>query len=276
MINCGHDPVTFIDGVSYPRYEETQDFEQNAKEYAESQKQRQLERNVRDAKREAIAQDAAGNKEAFEQAALKVRKANADYKEYCTDKGLTPRNDRLQVLTSVEGTGYNRSISSKAVWAARKQESATETRARTILQHNEEDPIRDVLGSGTTSHPKEVQRIKQSWAEKGVSVSYRSGAMGYAPGLSPGSHGSVVMDEEASIGAWRHENRHVLDDEANGWPGFSFYDTPGKLIAFEHRGYAEEIAIARELGNKELEKAIRRLQKKRDEQIRNEYKREKP
>lgn len=275
-INCGHNPQTFVDGYNIPRYEETKDAEANAAEYRESQKQRYYEREVRQAKLEAIAQDAAGNKDAFNQAAAKVRQANANYKEFCKETGRTPRPDRLQVLTSTEGTGYNRSISSKAVWAARKQESATETRARTILQHNEEDPIRDVLGSGTTSHPKEVQRIKQSWAEKGVSVSYRSGAMGYAPGLSPGSHGSVVMDEEASIGAWRHENRHVLDDEANGWPGFSFYDTPGKLIAFEHRGYAEEIAIARELGNKELEKAIRRLQKKRDEQIRNEYKREKP
>ena len=120
MINCGHDPVTFVDGLSYPRYEETQDAEQNAKEYAESQKQRQLERNVRQAKLEAIAQDAAGNKAAFEQAALKVRKANSDYKAFCNDNGLTPRPDRLQVYTSEDKTGYNRSISSKAVWAARK------------------------------------------------------------------------------------------------------------------------------------------------------------
>lgn len=119
-INCGHDPVTFVDGYNIPRYEPTTDPEQNAKEYAESQKQRQLERNVRQAKLEAIAQDAAGNKAAFAQASLKVKKANADYKAYCKDTGRTPRPDRLQVLTSVEGTGYNRSVSSKAVWAARK------------------------------------------------------------------------------------------------------------------------------------------------------------
>ena len=119
MINCGHDPVTFVDGLSYPRYEETQDPEQNAKEYAESQKQRQLERNVRDAKREAIAQDAAGNKEAFKTAAEKVRKANADYKAYCKDKGLTPRNDRLQVYASPDGQGYNRSMSGKVTGTTR-------------------------------------------------------------------------------------------------------------------------------------------------------------
>lgn len=119
-INCGHDPVTFVDGYNIARYEPTTDFEQNAKEYAETQKQRQLERNVRNAKLEAIAQDAAGNKEAFQQASVKVREANARYKAYCKETGRTPRNDRLQVLTSAEGNGYNRSVSSKAVWAARK------------------------------------------------------------------------------------------------------------------------------------------------------------
>ena len=113
MINCGHDPVTFVNGYSYPRYEETQDAEQNAKEYAESQKQRRLERNVRQAKTEAIAQEAAGNKEAFKQAAVKVREANWKYKKYCEDNGLTPRPDRLQVYTSEYGQGYNRSMSAK-------------------------------------------------------------------------------------------------------------------------------------------------------------------
>lgn len=118
-INCGHDPVTFVNGYSIPRYEPTQDAEQNAKEYAESQKQRQLERNVRNAKLEAIAQDAAGNKAAFAQASLKVKKANADYKAYCKETGRTTRPDRLQVLTSVDKVGYNRSISGKATQAKR-------------------------------------------------------------------------------------------------------------------------------------------------------------
>ena len=118
-INCGHDPVTFVDGYNIPRYEPTTDPEQNAKEYAETQKQRQLERNVRDAKREALAQDAAGNKEAFKQASVKVREANARYREYCKDKGLTPRNDRLQVYATPDGQGYNRSMSGKVTWTTR-------------------------------------------------------------------------------------------------------------------------------------------------------------
>jgi hypothetical protein len=119
-INCGHDQITFIDGFSTKKYEETQDEEKNAEEYRESQKQRYFEREVRQAKLEAIAQDAAGNKEAFQQASVKVRQANANYKEFCKQTGRAPRPDRLQVYASSENTGYNRSISSKATWAAKK------------------------------------------------------------------------------------------------------------------------------------------------------------
>jgi hypothetical protein len=112
-INCGHNPQTFVDGYNIPRYEETSDFEANAEEYRESQKQRYFEREVRQAKLEAIAQDAAGNKDAFDKAAAKVRQANANYKEFCKSTGRTPRPDRLQVYTSETGTGYNRHMSGR-------------------------------------------------------------------------------------------------------------------------------------------------------------------
>ena len=118
-INCGHFPQTFVDGYSIPRFGPTEDEAKNAEEYRESQKQRQLERNVRQAKLEAIAQDAAGNKEAFDQAALKVRKANSDYRAFCKDTGRAPRPDRLQVYASPDGKGYNRSMSGKVTGATR-------------------------------------------------------------------------------------------------------------------------------------------------------------
>lgn len=118
-INCGHNPQTFVDGYNIPRYEETKDAEANAAEYRESQKQRYYEREVRQAKLEAIAQDAAGNKDAFNQAAAKVRQANANYKEFCKSTGRTPRPDRLQVYASPDGQGYNRSMSGKVTGATR-------------------------------------------------------------------------------------------------------------------------------------------------------------
>lgn len=96
-INCGHFASPFFAGLSYKRAEETKDFEQNAKQYAESQQQRQLERDVKKAKREAMAQKAAGNQEGYEAAAARLKAKQSQYKGFCSDTGRTPRNDRLQV-----------------------------------------------------------------------------------------------------------------------------------------------------------------------------------
>lgn len=178
-INCGHDPVTFVNGYSIPRYEPTQDAEQNAKEYAESQKQRQLERNVRQAKLEAISQDAAGNKEAFKTAAEKVRQANADYKAYCKETGRTPRNDRLQVYASEQGNGYNRSMSGKVTGTTRgwkpPETTPPTSEAKSSLGYsvkNLTDPVRprksDFKNEEEYYKAREAYNIKREEYNKGI------------------------------------------------------------------------------------------------------------
>ena len=181
-INCGHDPVTFVDGYNIPRYEPTTDPEQNAKEYAESQKQRQLERNVRQAKLEAIAQDAAGNKEAFKTAAEKVRQANADYKAYCKETGRTPRNDRLQVYASPDGQGYNRSMSGKVTGTTRgwkpPETTPPTSEAKSSLGYsvkNLTDPVRPRKSDFKTEEEyykaREAYNIKREEYNKGIQES---------------------------------------------------------------------------------------------------------
>ena len=163
-INCGHDPVTFVNGYSIPRYEPTQDAEQNAKDYAESQKQRQLERNVRQAKLEAIAQDAAGNKEAFKTAAEKVRQANADYKAYCKETGRTPRNDRLQVYASPDGQGYNRSMSGKVTGTTRGWKPTTPANVASQATQNAQQRV-------TIKSAKDMDELVKAVADElGVKV----------------------------------------------------------------------------------------------------------
>ena len=114
-INCGHNPLTFVPGYSVPRVAElTPEQEQeNALQYAQSQQQRHLEREVRQAKTEALAYEAAGDKEGFALAAAKVKQTQADYMAFCNATDRTPRTDRLQVF------GYNRSVSGKATAATR-------------------------------------------------------------------------------------------------------------------------------------------------------------
>ena len=114
-INCGHNPITFVPGYSMPRYQELtpEQEKQNKIQYAESQQQRYLEREVRQSKTEALAYQAAGDKEGFEKAAQAVKQKTADYANFCDATGRTPRPDRMQV------SGYNRSMAAKANAAAR-------------------------------------------------------------------------------------------------------------------------------------------------------------
>lgn len=112
-INCGHSPLTFVDGYTVPRLSPPEDEEENARIYKESQQQRAIEREIRGAKTEALAYQAAGDTEGFEKAAKRVKKYNAEYKDFCERTGRTERTNRTQVY------GYNRSTAAKARAAAK-------------------------------------------------------------------------------------------------------------------------------------------------------------
>ena len=241
-INCGHDPVTFVNGYSIPRYEPTQDAEQNAKEYAESQKQRQLERNVRQAKLEAIAQDAAGNKEAFKTAAEKVRQANADYKAYCKETGRTPRNDRLQVYASPDGQGYNRSVSGKVTGTTRGWKPPENTQQNTGMKSfgysvkNLTDPVRPRRADFRTEEEyykaREVHRAKreeynreiQSAIDKAASVErFKSAEQVESWAKSQGITVSTDALDKIDIRAF-NESSYALDDLFKRFPEVKHYE----------------------------------------------------
>lgn len=225
-----------VDGKTYTYYQATQ-------------KQRAMERQIRALKREV---NAGGDKAVL---GSRILEKTWEYRAFSNAVNIRPKIERLRVV------GYDRNM------VASVRTHMTEAR-RAATFNTKSDPIRDHWGAGVDSHPEEVKKILDSWDAKGVKYTYRDSDMAYMPGLSAGEKGQVVIDPGASIGAWRHENRHVLDDEANGWPGFRYYDTTAKMIRYEHRGYAEEIAIANEIGSKELKKRIMRLRRERDEQIR--------
>jgi hypothetical protein len=90
-INCGHDPETFVDGYSKPRYEPTTDMEENDRLYKQSQQQRALERSVRNAETEAAAMRAAGDEEGFQKAAQKVKRAEDKLNSFVKENNLTKR-----------------------------------------------------------------------------------------------------------------------------------------------------------------------------------------
>lgn len=112
-INCTHNKFPFWPGESLQSYFPTEDMEANDKLYKETQVQRALERNVRKQKRECMLYDQIGDKEAFEQAAVKLKAKESRLKAYVdrNDK-LHRRKDREQVV------GFDKRISSQAVGKA--------------------------------------------------------------------------------------------------------------------------------------------------------------
>ena len=163
-INCGHFPNTFVDGYSIPRYKplDEEGEKRNAEEYRISQEQRRLERDVRKAKTEALAYDAAGDKEAFEQTAAKVKHATKDYKAFCCSNELTERLDRVQV------NGYNRSVSGKATWAARRQKPLT-------MSVRQQKPLTMAVGDKLTEAEERAIVDYVSAKSYGINAKLRAG-----------------------------------------------------------------------------------------------------
>lgn len=93
-VNCGHYPMVFIPGISTIKGE-PQDPEENAETYAESQKQRALERKLREEKRDLEVLKAQGaDEEAIKAQKARVNKASRDIEDFCDETGRTRRRDR--------------------------------------------------------------------------------------------------------------------------------------------------------------------------------------
>jgi len=85
--------------------------------------------------------------------------------------------------------------------------------------HPDADPLR-VHGNAFETHPAEVEAMIKEAKELGVEINWRSdGGLAYGPAPSAGRPGVLVIDRDASYGAWLHEFNHMRDDAAAGWPG---------------------------------------------------------
>ena len=62
-----------------------------------------------------------------------------------------------------------------------------------------------------------------------------------------GRPGKLIIDPEASIGALRHEYRHMLDDFELQHPGMRIIADGDKFWELEFRGYMEELNLARSI-----------------------------
>lgn len=101
-INCGHYPIPFIPGFSRIRPPE-QNKEQNDKEYAESQEQRRLERQLRYERRDLNvlkAQEASADE--IKAQRTRVKNARDELDKFCEETGRARRTSREQ--TPIQAT----------------------------------------------------------------------------------------------------------------------------------------------------------------------------
>ena len=101
-INCGHYPIPFIPGFSRIRPPK-QDEEENNKEYEESQKQRALERKLREEKRDLAVLKAQGaSDEEIKAQRQKVRDASKNLDDFSKETGRARRSGREGRITDAK------------------------------------------------------------------------------------------------------------------------------------------------------------------------------
>lgn len=98
-INCYHSFSPYVEGS--PRVDQTGKLgaEENAKQYANQQKQRNYERQLRALKREQVALNSAGYTEQAKLVQAKINAKSSDYRQFLEETGLT----RKSFLERVEG-----------------------------------------------------------------------------------------------------------------------------------------------------------------------------
>lgn len=262
-INCGHVQYPFVPGINFQRYFPYPK-EENDRRYMQFQQQRAMERNIRAAKRECMMLQEAGDTEGLQKASLRLRTQREKYRAYCKETGLKQHNDRTQVY------GYDRSKSSKAVWAERKAKSGLDNAAKSgIINYNKfnttADPMREIMGSAEESHPKEIKALSEHIISLGAKlVRPEHEDLNYQPGLSRGEPGIVSISKNASYSAWLHEVKHLDDDYADGFLGFRVFQDPEKCAKREIEAYQIEIDMAKSFGREDM---IKRLEALRDDEI---------
>lgn len=133
------------------------------------------------------------------------------------------------------------------------------TDSGTMYKRN--DPFLEKIGPISKYAPDEMNRIVQEAHDFGVEVINSSHSMLYAPGLHTGEPGQLKVGTEDSLGAWLHEEQHMLDDEKDGWGGFLGAIDVERHCQMEYNAFGREIALAQSLGFEDVvEELIRECQ----------------
>lgn len=248
-INCGHRPRGCSEGV-FTKSAVEYDDEEDKELYNKVCRQRELERKVRKSKTEADMLEAAGDAEGAKEVRRRMAEQNKALRAYCEDNGLKYRSDRVRTYGAIEPKkSLDKSAGSGIIKAG-------------DMLRSQADPLKEILGAAEDSHPEEVAEILEYLKSNGVEI-IRDGhnTIGYSPGVQKGQHGQFIISNGASISAWRHEFRHVKDNEEMGWLSSIdlLFGDKDRRIKMEERAYAVEIELAKSLGRQDMVQRLEAL-----------------
>lgn len=228
-MNRKSDELIEIDGKKYTRYECTQ-------------LQRKIETKIRKLKDRKELLKAAGDDVGVRECNRKIRLLKDKYNEITQKAGLDPHYDRMSVVKS-----------GKIVDIATKSGIINTDNSF----HSYGDCLWKKLGSAKDNNPEELEDIVNLIESKGGKIEFHNEPERMVTDVRESYPATIKIYEDASIAAVKHELRHFLDDEANGYPRFSYYVKDNDIFFnYEKRGYEEELIIARKHGFKQEEKEI--------------------
>ncbi len=213
-INCGHVQYPFVPGINFQRYFPYPK-EENDRRYMQFQQQRAMERGIRAAKRECMMLQETGDTEGLQKASLRLRNQREKYSAYCKETGLKQHNDRTQVY------GYDRSRSSKTVWAERKAKSGLDNGSRSGIMNMTTNangaPVKIVKRTDLTDEPNSITQRENT--KGGIDRNYYDGNGKQTKQVSNHDHGNPKNHPFGKNGEHAHdysydENGDVTRSEA--------------------------------------------------------------
>lgn len=227
-INCGHVQYPFVPGINFQRYFPYPK-EENDRRYMQFQQQRAMERGIRAAKRECMMLQEVGDTEGLQKASLRLRTQKEKYSAYCKETGLRQHNDRTQVY------GYDRSRSSKTVWAERKAKSGLDNGSRSGIMNT------GVISGALNPYSKEAEKHAVQYYESVRHMTTDTQKISAATGISRDKIDKIknhvfITEHDLLTGHKRFDPSY---DMAQSWQRLINGDFKEQDIVLQKHEYAE-------------------------------------
>ena len=162
--NCRHSFSPYFEGQDNP-YDQF-DSKENQKAYEMQQRQRTMERRIRDTKRRLMGYEAAGDTERYQRTAALLQKQNAAYDAYCKENGLTKQTDRISIAkwTRSEAARARATAKKVQISVANQEENGTINKKASNRKITEQGQVLNPMPS------EEYLKIKEALTAQGVKV----------------------------------------------------------------------------------------------------------